>query len=445
MTRETRALIERASPILREAAKKTSLLGAIAWPVEVEERFFAAKAARLPDPKYEIDRATIEARLETLRELERSIAVNDEITGWLARTTHSFIDGNRLLLALGTREFHLISKELYGGASTASWEEGTKNIVLAEHILSRLEAQGWDETTDVQGDPWSDERFAEALRKRVSERVPRMEIEVIVDARCTAKIQAGRTRVRIRKGAEFYPWELDNLWSHEVETHSLCAQNGIVQPLAPFLSAGGPRSTRTQEGLATFAELYDHDLGINRMRQLAHRVKLVAMAESGADFLELYRYALDRGSTEREAYLDAQRVCRGGLVGGGAPFTKDVCYLAGLLDVYTFLAYVVRAGNRDEAEMLVCGRVALEDMPALVELRHLHLLERPRYLPAWLANWRGLLPYFAFTSFVGSLDLGPVESKFARVLELARRASGEAGVANPAPRDRAPPSETYDE
>ena len=114
MTRETRALIERASPILREAAKKTSLLGAIAWPVEVEERFFAAKAARLPDPKYEIDRATIEARLETLRELERSIAVNDEITGWLARTTHSFIDGNRLLLALGTREFHLISKELYG-------------------------------------------------------------------------------------------------------------------------------------------------------------------------------------------------------------------------------------------------------------------------------------------------------------------------------------------
>jgi uncharacterized protein (TIGR02421 family) len=230
-----------------------------------------------------------------------------------------------------------------------------------------------------------------------------MAIDVVVDPKVTAKIQAGRTRVRIRKGAAFYAWELDNLWSHEVETHSLCAQNGILQPLAPFLSAGGPRSTRTQEGLATFAELYDHDLGITRMQQLAHRVKLVDLAERGADFVELYRYALDRDGDEHSAYLDAQRVCRGGLVSGGAPFTKDVCYLAGLLDVYTYLSDVVRAGNRDEAEMLVCGRVALEDMPALVELRNDHVLEKPTFLPHWLENWRGLLPYFAFTSFVGSL------------------------------------------
>ncbi len=420
----TRSLIERASPVLREAAKKTSLLGAIAWPVEVEERFFANKARELPTPGYEIDRQAIEARVQTLAALEASIEGRDDISLWLRRTTHSFIDGNRLLLSLGTKAFYDVSRELYGGARTASWEEGTQNIVLAEHILSRLEAQGWDETTDVQGEPWDEERFADALRKRLAERVPRMDIEVIVDPGSTAKIQAGRTRVRIRKGAEFYPWELDNLWSHEVETHSLCAQNGIAQPLAPFLSAGGPRSTRTQEGLATFAELYDHDLGINRMRQLAYRVKLVDMAERGADFLQLYRFAIEHGATEREAYLDAQRVCRGGLVSGGAPFTKDVCYLAGLLDVYTFLAYVVRAGNRDEAEMLVCGRVALEDMPALVELRARGLLERPRYLPPWLANWRGLLPYFAFTSFVGSLDLGPVENKFGRVLEIARRSSG---------------------
>lgn len=403
MTSAARALIERASPILREAAKKTSLLGAIAWPLEIEERFFASKGQRVPEPSYEVDRRAAEARVETLRDLERSLVGEDVVTSWLRRTTHSFIDGNRLLLAMGSAEFYRISRELYGGASTAAQASGTKNIALAEHILSRLEAQGFDERTDVQGEPWDDARFAEALRKKISERVPRMEIEVVIDAKVTAKIQAGRTRVRIRKGATFYAWELDNLWSHEVETHTLCAQNGILQPLAPFLSAGGPRSTRTQEGLATFAELYDHDLGITRMQQLAHRVKLVDLAERGADFVQLYRYALDRSGDEHDAYLDAQRVCRGGLTTGGAPFTKDVCYLAGLLDVYTYLSDAVRAGNRDEAEMIVCGRVALEDMPALVQLRNDHVLEKPTFLPAWLENWRGLLPYFAFTSFVGSL------------------------------------------
>jgi hypothetical protein len=57
------------------------------------------------------------------------------------------------------------------------------------------------------------------------------------------------------------------------------------------------------------------------------------MAEEGADFLDLYRFFLGRGSDEENAFDNARRVCRGGLVEGGAPFTKDVCYLDGLLRV----------------------------------------------------------------------------------------------------------------
>jgi len=412
------AELERITPILKENAKSTKLLSAIAWPLEVEERFFADEASQLPEVRYEVDRDAAAERIRVLQALAATIDAEHDIANWLKSTVQSFIDGNRLLLALGTREFYTISLEVYGGASTESWESGRQNLDLAEHIAARLEGFHYDEAQDVSGVPLSDEQFARAIQLRVAAREPRMDIDVQLAPRLTAKIQAGRTRVRIRNGATFQPWELDNLWSHEVETHALCAQNGALQPRAGFLAAGGPRSTRTQEGLATFAELYDHDLGSTRMSQLAQRVKLVAMAESGASFLDIYRHSLARGVSERDAYFNAQRVCRGGLVSGGAPFTKDVVYLSGLLEVYAFLSTVVRAGSRDEAEMLVCGRVSLDDMPALVRLRHLGLLQRPQFLPRWLVNWRGLLPYFAFTSFAGLLDMSAVEKKWRRVIDL---------------------------
>ncbi len=105
------------------------------------------------------------------------------------------------------------------------------------------------------------------------------------------------------------------------------------------------------------------------------------MAEDGASILDTYRWLRDRGADERDAYLDVTRIYRGGLVEGGAPFTKDVCYLAGLLHVSAFLSTFVRAGFRDEVEMLVAGRIALDDIVALAELRAMGLLSRPEHRP----------------------------------------------------------------
>jgi hypothetical protein len=123
--------------------------------------------------------------------------------------------------------------------------------------------------------------------------------------------------------------------------------------------------------------------------------------------------------TERDAYLDTARIFRGGLVDGGAPFTKDACYLAGLVEVHTFLAAFIRAGFRDECEMLVSGRFALEDMGALIELRSMGILSRPKWRPRWLRQWDTLLPHFAFTSFLDGIDLGPVEERYAEAIALA--------------------------
>lgn len=84
-------------------------------------------------------------------------------------------------------------------------------------------------------------------------------------------------------------------------------------------------------------------------------------------------------------------------------------------------------GLRDEVERLVCGRIALDDIAVLAELRAAGVLERPRYLPGWLRAWQTLLPYFAFTSFMDGIDLGPVERHFQELLRVAAdaRLAGE--------------------
>jgi uncharacterized protein (TIGR02421 family) len=420
--KRAREQLARVGQVLAES-RRTALLEAIAWPREVEEGFFAARASRLPDVSYAIDRDRLEATVAALSAAERDLDGDDRVTEWLRRVVGSQRDAARLVLATGTKAFTEQSRALYGGARTPFFGGSTTNVDLAEHLLARLRVHGWDEARDDAEPELSADELADFMRSRAAALRPALELDVIVDARCTAKVLAGMRRVRIRPDASFARWEAEGLWHHEVETHALTAQNGAAQPEARFLSSGGPRTTRTQEGLAVFSELYHRTLTVRRLERLAVRVTLVAMAEDGASFLDLYRFLVERGSEPRDAYLDAQRICRGGLVEGGATFTKDACYLAGLLHVTAFLSVFVRAGFRDETELLVSGRVDLEDIEALVELRALGVLERPRRLPPWLRRWDTLLPYFAFSSFLDVLDLAPVEAHYRELIALAEAAA----------------------
>jgi uncharacterized protein (TIGR02421 family) len=420
-TDEARAQLGRVSEALTRLKSKGNLLEDIAWSRDVEEEFFASQCQTLPTPQYNVDRDALNDENARLDALARAIESEEPISRFLRAAVLSAVDRNRLLLALGTKQFGDISREIYGGARTQFWG-GPTNLDLANHLLARLQIIGWDEAKDRATKQVTAQELAAEIEARIAKHRPKVDIDVVLDERCTSKAIAGMTRVRVRPDALFEPWEAEGLYVHEVETHAFTAHNGAEQQLAPFLKAGGPRTTPTQEGLAVFAELHHHALATSRLERLAVRVKMVEMAEDGASFLELHRYLVGRGAAPRDAYLDAVRICRGGLVTGGAPFTKDACYLAGLLHVYAFLSVFVRAGFRDEMEMLVSGRIALEDIAALVELRAHGLLSRPRHRPAWLANWGTLLPYFAFASFMESVGLGEVEKHYQGLIELARAA-----------------------
>ncbi len=407
-------------------AKQTRLLDALSWPREVEERFFAKGARELPEVVYDdVDRERANENIRDLEGFAMTLDVGDPIQRWLVDVARSYADGNRMILAIGTPRFHTISVDVYGGPRSP-FDHDTSNLDLAIHLERRLStelepaaapkrrrakkkrsAEGADARLDARA-------FAQAIVERAAS--IGMSVEVTVDERLSAKVVAGTTKLRARAGATFRPEEVEGLFVHEVETHALTAQNGAAQREIPFLKSGGPRTTRTQEGLAVFAELYAHALTVERMRRIVRRVRLVAMAEDGADFLELYRWLLDQGSPERDAWFDAQRICRGGLVTGKFPFTKDAAYLAGVTEVYNFLQVAVRGGAREALHLLACGRIALDDLAVLHELRTLGVLAPPKLLPRWMRDWDALLPYFAFTSFLGEIDLAHVEARHRRVL-----------------------------
>jgi uncharacterized protein (TIGR02421 family) len=416
-----RMALDRVSNAIASIATKANLLDEVAWGRDVEERFVAHHASELPRVTYDVDRPALEAEIATLAAVQSSTEGDAAIPTFLRGVLQSNIDRNRLLLATGTKDFGRVSIEVYGGARTAFFGLPLTNHDLAEHLLERLAVHGWDEATATDDPTLDAPAMVTFLEERIAKR--KVPVKVVLDPNCTSKAIAGMKRVRVRPDATFTSWEAEGLYRHEVETHAYTALNGAAQEHPALLRSGGPRSTPTQEGLAVFAELYHHALAMPRLRRLALRVKLVAMAEDGASFLDVYRVLVrDEGLEPRDAYLDTARIFRGGPPEGGGPFTKDACYLAGLVHVHAFLAAFVRAGFRDECEMIVCGRFALEDIAALVELRAMGLLARPKFRPRWLREWSTLLPYFAVSSFLGGVDLAPVTERYAGVIELANAA-----------------------
>ena len=104
---------------------------------------------------------------------------------------------------------------------------------------------------------------------------------------------------------------------------------------------------------------------------------------------------------------------------GGAPFTKDGVYLDGLLRVHNFLRAAVTAGRSDCIRLLFCGKLDLEDIPALCHLVELGLCRMPRWLPPWAEDLRFLVAYLAYSSFLNRIDLHRVRSHVAELLAEA--------------------------
>lgn len=410
---------------LYQASRPIRVLKALDWGPETKAAFLAHDARELPRVAYApFDPAPT---LELVREARRQILPQaDRIDNWLERQADTLERSARMLAALGTPTFFEHARDLYGEPGTPLRLFPVTPLQLAQNVHETIEELGhldmpiapsvWHDAESVAAD------IERSVQGHFGEDAPKVEL---VD-RLSANALATARSIRIRRDARFTDRDAGQLLHHEAYVHAATSLNGRAQSDLPILRAGHPGTTRTQEGLAVLAEIISGTIEFDRMRRLADRVFAIQMAIDGADFLDVYRYFLERTASADQAFENARRVFLGGVLTGGAPFTKDVVYLLGLLTVGNAIRASFAAGRSDCLCLLFCGKLDVLDIPALCELYAMGLLRAPRHLPPWIADPRFLLALLTYSTFTSRMDTETLSRAASRLLEDAPRVTLQA-------------------
>jgi uncharacterized protein (TIGR02421 family) len=393
-------------------AKSIKILNTLAWPFDVQFEFLENwRKGNVKLPVVVPVRKDLTQTRAELERLKKKVHSNHPVALYLKATIQSYLDAAGLLESSGTKEMTRYSIKLYGRPGDTLSGSMLTNLDAANHFIGTAD----EFSRNFDKEAASPALTAEAVRAEIQGKVDGFfknhKIDVIVDKTLASKATAGVNRIRLREGAAFSEMDVHQLWEHEALVHSLTAINGKQQPHLKSMGLGAPRTTATQEGLATFAELITGTIDIPRLKRIALRIIAVEMGLRGADFIQVFKFFLDSGQSEQESYNSSMRVFRGGTpAGGGIVFTKDTVYLQGLVQTHTFLRQAMAQSRLDYSEHLFTGRLTFDDVAMLEPFVQSGYIQSPLYLPPWLHNIQGLAAYLAFSLFVNRIPMEPVVS-----------------------------------
>lgn len=405
--------IRHVSDLLYRATQSIRILSHVGWAEDVRNQFFAQGARELPIVSYPAFDSS--KPIEIIEEARRYIK-DSSIDDWLGRQATDIESSALMLSACGTPDFYKFSSELYGKPLDALLDKVSTPFALATRFDEQIQSVSHIDLGAPRPACYLAETVAEEMNAAVKAMFNDEAPKVLVVDQLSANALAGPKQIRIRRTACFTDKDINQLINHEAYIHVATSLNGLAQPDLKILGASHPGTTKTQEGLAVFAEFITGSIDFDRMQRLADRVLAIQMSIDGADFLEVYQYFLSRTGLKEQAFENARRVFRGGVLTGGAPFTKDVVYLDGLLRVHNFLRSIVSAGRVDCLRLLFCGKLDIEDIPILYELSERGLCRAPKYLPPWAEDMRFLLCYLTFSSFLNDMDFGYVRAHYDEIL-----------------------------
>ncbi len=400
------------------AARGIKLLGMVSWPIEMQHTFLAQWAsgnASLPVvayPRHDFSDAR--------GEFDAILAEADHdhpLGRYLCESAQSWTIAAELLESLGTPAVTAHSIRLFGRPDEALPGNGPSTRDAARHFIDIANDLDRELLAPSEQVSISATALQLQLQSDLDDFFNERMIEVVLDPQLIAKAAAGATRIRLRSGAAFSDYDRHQLLEHEAFVHSLTALNGRQQPILPSLALSSPRTTATQEGLATFAEQITGSIDIERMKRVSLRIEAVAMALDGADFLQVFRYFIDSGQQPQESFSSAQRVFRGVPLTGGHAFTKDTVYLRGLIGVHTFFSGALRQRKLHLCRQLFAGKMTLADVQRFEPLFDSGVIAPPRWLPQWVARANGLAGMLAFSLFANRIRLDQVADEQA-VLRL---------------------------
>ena len=402
---------------LVEAAKPIKVLSHLNWPPTERDKFLESwrkGKPKLPKPKYEP--TDFKETKKALSQIIKKLDTKDPIAEYLSHTAQSYLLGAKMIDAIGTSTFGDISKEIYGTPSDKIFLGKNSHVDAAKRFSSSTAS--YSDICRLTEDEYCllPQAVIDDIKRELSKVFFDREISVVLDEHLAAKAAAGAERIRIRASTSFSQTEVAQLIEHECLVHTLTAINGRAQTNLKSLGLGAPRTTRTQEGIAVFAELITHTMDINRLRRIAMRVIAVDMGVQGANFLEVFEFFLESGLGESEAFQSTFRVFRGGNVEGGVVFTKDGTYLAGLTEVHTFLRKAIQNNKVHFPHYLVSGRLTLSDVFLLEPYFESGAIEPPRYEPRWITNRPQLAAFLLYSTFLNTIQLDNIELEHFRQL-----------------------------
>ncbi|RNF82922.1 flavohemoglobin expression-modulating QEGLA motif protein [Montanilutibacter psychrotolerans] len=393
------------------AARGIKLLTLASWPAGLEVHFLADYArgtATLPQITYpKQDFSQVRSELDAIA---AAADPHHPLGQYVAESARSWALAAALCDVLGTPAVTDLSVQLYGKPDEPLPGDGPSTREAARHFISIADELDHELMSPAEHVAISATALRLQLQGDLDDYFNSRVIEVELDPGLIAKAAAGSTRIRLRQGAAFSDYDRHQLLQHEAFVHSLTALNGQLQPVLPSLALASPRSTATQEGLATFAEQITGSIDIGRMKRLSLRIEAVAMALDGADFIEVFRYFLAAGQRPEDSFASAQRVFRGVPTNGGCAFTKDTVYLRGLVGVHTFFRWALRQQKLQLCRWLFAGKMTLADVQRFEPLFESGVLLPARWTPPWIQRANGLAGMLAFSLFANRIRLDSIAS-----------------------------------
>lgn len=413
--------IKRLSQRIVDAQRPIRILDAVKWPARVVQELKKSNYKSIPsltaedyqkeDLGYDPDKKQEELR-EIIKEIDHEIGKDDDLSPILKKTTEQYIEVIEMLKGRGTKKFWESSCKLYGSPQDRFYEDRSTISDLGQmmySILSKIEMQHLGDPPKAE---MSAENAVDILNDRFAAYFPDGSVKAKLSDGIIADAAAGGDTVKIRADSTFSTREVDILEVHEGWVHVGTTQNGNNQHVAKWLSKGPPRCTATQEGLAVIMEIFTFRSYPKRAKQINDRILGVEKVEAGANLLELMEFYRTEGYTEEDCIKNAKRVFRGGMLEGGAPFTKDICYCRGFIENYNFMRSAIRAGKPELVPFLFVGKVHVDDIPLLYQ-KHLEgIVDAPKILPPQFKDLNGIAVWMSFSNFLNVVDMKRIQEHY---------------------------------
>ena len=406
--------LSKLSHLIYKASKKVKVLRHIAWPMEVKNTFFKENCQKLPVYNYP---AYDDSELHLILDETNKYFGDTSYDLWLKTKTEEIKKSSQLINVCGTKEFFNISSNIYGTPTTPIHDNVTKPITLSNQFEKIIDAIENSSIRLKESPSLSSSEVAKKIDDKVklyfNEYAPQIQLVKNLSAKATATSKY----IRIREGSEFDQADINQLLNHEAYIHVATTINGRKQYNMKILGANYGSVTKTQEGLAVFSEFISGSIDVDRLKRISDRTLAIQMAIDGADFIDVYNYFIKEGISKHQAYENSRRVFRGGVLTGGAPFTKDLVYLDGFIRVFNFLRSAISLGKIECIELLFSGKIDLDDMPVIYSLYKEGLISKPDFIPPWANNLNYLICFFSVSMLLEDVNYKNVSKHYDLLLK----------------------------